>query len=720
MGHEAWQMIGRTPGYIVAVRPLRQGAITDFDITQRMIRLLLHRVGVNRFNRPRVVICVPSAITEVERRAVTEAARRAGAADAQLIEQPMAAAIGAGLPIHEPVGNMVVDVGGGTSETALISLGGVVALKAVRVGSFDIDAAIQTVHPPRVRHRRRRAHRGGDQDRHRLGVADARRGQGRGAGPRPHERPAQDVILSPEEVREAIDEPCRRHRRLGRRLPRRGAARAGPGPHPQRHAPRRRRRHARAASTSASPTRPRSPCTSSTPRSSASCSAPAAASRPTTASRSCSWGQPLGRPPQRGAGPRRPGAPAGRGPAPAARGRPRPRARRRPPGRAPPAAARWRCPRWPRGSPAGRPRRRGAEGGDRGLPDQRRRGDRRPAARAATAPGGAGCELAQRRRRPPRPRPASSSPSSAQRASATDVDAAAWRGLLGGPAPHAGVRVGQRARRGRRPSAAPSRTRAPRAVRPDAGVGVVQGRPGARRRRRRGRRGRRPGGGRRASGSRNTSGLSDGQPQPTDARSSTSRAARPAPMPTSRPAARHDRRQHRCGQPSAATGPQPDRRWRLARTSGPGRRSVPEPWRCPLRSRRLVDGPVVRARLGRRRFVAGSSVLAAIEVTTPMHAPTTTTTTTTVAHCARQRTRTRRRPRRRPRRPAGCWIALAVVGGLLVIAVVAAAFVRYAVLRVRARQRHAPPRRAGRWSAVPPTYEPDGEMLFLTVSVAAT
>src|SRR5882762_1892509 len=141
-GHEAWQMIGRTPGYIVAVRPLRGGAITDFDITPRMIRLLLQRVGVNRFNRPRVVICVPSAITEVERRAVIEAARRAGAAEAQLIEQPMAAAIGAGLPIHEPVANMVVDVGGGTSETALISLGGVVALKAVRVGSFDIDAAI--------------------------------------------------------------------------------------------------------------------------------------------------------------------------------------------------------------------------------------------------------------------------------------------------------------------------------------------------------------------------------------------------------------------------------------------------------------------------------------------------------------------------------------------------------------------------------------------------
>jgi rod shape-determining protein MreB and related proteins len=143
MGKDAWQMIGRTPAYIVAVRPLRGGAITDFDITQRMIRLLLKRSGVSRFNRPRVLICVPSAITEVERRAVEEAARRAGAAGAYLIEQPMAAAIGAGLPIHEPLGNMIVDVGGGTTETAVISLGGIVALQAIRVGSFDIDASIQ-------------------------------------------------------------------------------------------------------------------------------------------------------------------------------------------------------------------------------------------------------------------------------------------------------------------------------------------------------------------------------------------------------------------------------------------------------------------------------------------------------------------------------------------------------------------------------------------------
>lgn len=142
VGHQAWQMIGRTPGYIVAVRPLRQGAITDFEITERLIRLILQRSGVSRMNRSRVLICVPSAITSVERRAVREAARRAGASATFLIEQPMAAAIGAGLPIEEPVGNMVVDVGGGTSESAVISLGGVVASRAIRCGGFDLDSAV--------------------------------------------------------------------------------------------------------------------------------------------------------------------------------------------------------------------------------------------------------------------------------------------------------------------------------------------------------------------------------------------------------------------------------------------------------------------------------------------------------------------------------------------------------------------------------------------------
>src|SRR5258706_11293102 len=205
-GREAWQMIGRTPGYIVAVRPLRKGAITDFDITERMIRLLLQRAGVTRLNRPRVVICFPSAITEVERRAVTEAARRAGAADAQLLEQPMAAAIGAGLPIHEPLGNMVIDIGGGTTETAVISLGGIVAIEAIRVGSFDMDNAIQTYV------RREYGIAIGERTAEEIKVAIG------SAAPTPGEMHAEvrgrdlmsglpkTVVLSPEEVRQAIDE----------------------------------------------------------------------------------------------------------------------------------------------------------------------------------------------------------------------------------------------------------------------------------------------------------------------------------------------------------------------------------------------------------------------------------------------------------------------------------------------------------------------------------
>jgi rod shape-determining protein MreB len=144
MGDDAWEMIGRTPAYIVAVRPLRRGAITDFDITQRMIKLILKRAGVTRFARPRVLICVPSAITEVERRAVEEAATSAGARSVSLIEEPMAAAIGAGLPIHEPVGNLVVDIGGGTSEMAVVSMGGLVTKRAIRVGGFDLDSSVQS------------------------------------------------------------------------------------------------------------------------------------------------------------------------------------------------------------------------------------------------------------------------------------------------------------------------------------------------------------------------------------------------------------------------------------------------------------------------------------------------------------------------------------------------------------------------------------------------
>jgi rod shape-determining protein MreB and related proteins len=206
MGHEAWQMIGRTPGSIQAVRPLRQGAITDFDVTQRMIRLLLSRAGVSRLNRPRVVICVPSAITEVERRAMTEAARRAGAADAHLIEQPVAAALGAGLPVNEPLGNMVVDIGGGTSETAVISLGGVVALQAIRTGSFDIDAAIQGY--VRREYGIALGERTAEDIKVAIGSAWALPGEVK-AEVRGRDLTTglpKTVILSPEEVRDAIDD----------------------------------------------------------------------------------------------------------------------------------------------------------------------------------------------------------------------------------------------------------------------------------------------------------------------------------------------------------------------------------------------------------------------------------------------------------------------------------------------------------------------------------
>ncbi len=207
IGSEAWQMIGRTPSHIVAVRPLRKGAITDFDVTQRMIRLVLERVGVSRFNRPRVVICVPSAITAVERRAVTEAARRAGASDAQLIEQPVAAAIGANLPINEPLGNMVVDVGGGTSESAILSLGGVVALEAIRVGSFDIDASIQAF--VRREYGIAIGERTAEDIKLTIGSAAETPNEVR-AEVRGRELMSglpKTVVLSPEEIRGAIDEP---------------------------------------------------------------------------------------------------------------------------------------------------------------------------------------------------------------------------------------------------------------------------------------------------------------------------------------------------------------------------------------------------------------------------------------------------------------------------------------------------------------------------------
>jgi len=143
MGEQAWQMIGGRSGSVVAVRPLRHGVMTEFDITQRMIEVVLRRVGVSRFPKPRVLACIASESSEVERRAVEEAVRFAGGKGVVLVEQPLAAAIGAGLPIHEPQGSLIVDIGGGTTEMAVVSMGGVVGGRSIRVGGFDLDAAIQ-------------------------------------------------------------------------------------------------------------------------------------------------------------------------------------------------------------------------------------------------------------------------------------------------------------------------------------------------------------------------------------------------------------------------------------------------------------------------------------------------------------------------------------------------------------------------------------------------
>lgn len=137
------KMIGRTPGNIVAIRPLRDGVIADFDITKSMLKYFIRKATKRRtLFQPRVVVCVPSGVTEVEKRAVEEAAIHAGARDAYLIEEPMAAAIGAGLPVQEPNGSMIVDIGGGTTEVAIISLGGIVTSRSIRVGGDELDESI--------------------------------------------------------------------------------------------------------------------------------------------------------------------------------------------------------------------------------------------------------------------------------------------------------------------------------------------------------------------------------------------------------------------------------------------------------------------------------------------------------------------------------------------------------------------------------------------------
>ena len=143
VGAEAREMVGRTPGNIIAVRPMKDGVIADFDVTERMLRHFIAKASRRRgIFRPRVVVAVPSGVTEVEKRAVIDATLSAGAKDARLIEEPMAAAIGSGLPVQEPTGSMIVDIGGGTTEVAIISLGGIVSHRSIRVGGDELDEGI--------------------------------------------------------------------------------------------------------------------------------------------------------------------------------------------------------------------------------------------------------------------------------------------------------------------------------------------------------------------------------------------------------------------------------------------------------------------------------------------------------------------------------------------------------------------------------------------------
>ncbi|KGK87931.1 MULTISPECIES: rod shape-determining protein [Clostridium] len=143
VGDEAKQMIGRTPGNIVAIRPMKDGVIADFDVTQAMIKKFIEKVSPkSAFTSPRIVICYPSGVTQVEKRSIEEAAKSAGAREVHLLEEPMASAIGAGLPVNEPTGSMIVDIGGGTTEVAIISLGGIVTSKSLRVAGDELDQSI--------------------------------------------------------------------------------------------------------------------------------------------------------------------------------------------------------------------------------------------------------------------------------------------------------------------------------------------------------------------------------------------------------------------------------------------------------------------------------------------------------------------------------------------------------------------------------------------------
>ena len=243
VGADAERMIGRTPATIAATRPLRHGVIADFDVTEQMLRYFIRKVLDRKMAHPRLIVCAPSGVTEVEKRAVEEASLAAGARRVHLIEEPIAAAIGAGMEIDEPVGRMVVDVGGGTSEMAVISLGGIVVSRSVRVGGYEMDEAITSYLRNAAPAGDRLADGRADQDRDRLGHAAAPRGDGRGPRPAPGHRAAHRGRAAQRGGPRGDHGACAGGHAGDPRHARGDPARAGLGHRPRRH-PARRRRHA--------------------------------------------------------------------------------------------------------------------------------------------------------------------------------------------------------------------------------------------------------------------------------------------------------------------------------------------------------------------------------------------------------------------------------------------------------------------------------------------
>jgi rod shape-determining protein MreB and related proteins len=207
VGIEAKRMLGRTPGAIQAIRPLKDGVIADFDVTEQMLRHFIRRIHHRRWARPRVVVCVPSGLTSVEKRAVEEACLSAGARQTYLVDEAIAAAVGAGLPVAEPAGSMIVDIGGGTSEVAVVSLGGIVVSQSIRVGGDELDEAI--INYAKREHRLLIGQQTAEQLKHQIGsavpMADEVQAEIRGRDM--VSGLPKTVMLTSQEVRHAIEEP---------------------------------------------------------------------------------------------------------------------------------------------------------------------------------------------------------------------------------------------------------------------------------------------------------------------------------------------------------------------------------------------------------------------------------------------------------------------------------------------------------------------------------